>query len=149
MYIFFWGHKNEWSNSKNFHGGQFAQMRKKDTVYSDRPLLFTSGRCRQRRVPNAWSGPSEATCSEGAVGEKKLQEGGGCWTRWLQGSWLMTHRPGECLWATVLQSSSPGAWLPNAGQKEGRRQGWPRAEDALPLQKLSLIFKQYKRQKYF
>lgn len=122
----------------------------KKTWYSDRTLLFTggrSGRCRQRRIRNAWSGPSEATCSEDAVGEKKLREGGGCWTRRLQGSWLMTHRPGECLWVTVLQSGSPEAWFPSAGQKEGRRLGWPGAEDALPLQKWSLIFKQNKRRK--
>lgn len=99
---------------KTFTVASLPKWGKKDPIKSDRTFLFTGGhssRCQRRRIQNASSGPSEAPCSKGAVGERKLQEGSVCWTRGLQRSRLMGHRPGEWLWVPGLQSGRPpGPW---------------------------------------
>lgn len=98
---------------KPFTVASLPKWGKKDPFKSDRTFLFTGGhssRCQRRRIQNASSGPSEAPCSKGAVGERNLQEGSGYWTRGLQRSWLTGHRPGEWLWVPGLQSGSPGPW---------------------------------------
>lgn len=85
-----------------------------------------SRRCPQRSTPNSSWGPSGATCSKSAGGGKKLREGSGCWIRGSQGPWLTVHSPGECLWASAVQSGSPGqssSFHDADDPKKGRRNG--------------------------